>query len=141
MHIIPVCIINLFLYTFLLLDRTQQHGESLDSILNSFEQYDATAARVDRPVVVALVDKLRHISARSRSQGIITHKQSNMCKQRAVVRWRLGPGSTENRSSNTRKAKAGTFCLVIFFQFWFWVLFSVEIFGFGSVSVLQTVRV
>lgn len=61
-----------FLYIyFLLLDRTQQHGESLDSILNSFEQYDATVTRVDRPVVVALVNKLRTVAAcRNRTRGI-----------------------------------------------------------------------
>lgn len=78
-NIIPVCIIDIFFYIYLLLlDRTQQHGESLDSILNSFEQYDATVARVDLPVVVALVNKLRTVAAcKSRTSGIQhTHDES-----------------------------------------------------------------
>ncbi|KAE9541667.1 hypothetical protein AGLY_003658 [Aphis glycines] len=83
---ILVCIINIFFYIYLLLlDRTQQHGESLDSILNSFEQYDATVRRVDRPVVVALVNKLRTVTAcRSRTRestvngSLVTPEASNV---------------------------------------------------------------
>ncbi|CAH1714851.1 unnamed protein product [Aphis gossypii] len=61
------------------------HGESLDSILNSFEQYDATVRRVDRPVVVALVNKLRTVTAcRSRTRestvngSLVTPEASNV---------------------------------------------------------------
>uniref|UniRef100_A0A2S2P8I4 Uncharacterized protein n=1 Tax=Schizaphis graminum TaxID=13262 RepID=A0A2S2P8I4_SCHGA len=61
------------------------HGESLDSILNSIEQYDATVTRVERPVVVALVNKLRTVAAcRSRTReptidrSLVTPKTSNV---------------------------------------------------------------
>ncbi|XP_050443852.1 protein outspread isoform X2 [Adelges cooleyi] len=78
------------------------HGESLESILNSVEQFSAGAVvpRVDLPVIVALVNKLRHFSSDNLQESIVDESHA-ASKTRNVTLKRTEP-SPLNQSEPKR---------------------------------------